>query len=142
GLEGPMHVAAFSPDGKYVVSAEWREQQQGKVRVWEAATGKEHLTIPRAYYVTFSPDGKRLAAPIPVGSTNQRETELRIWDVANATLRLTCRRRPGTVEHVVFSPDGTRLVGELTTGDPKHPDYSLQIWDTSTGDELRNLPGL
>lgn len=62
--EGGVSSVAFSPDGKYVASGGCDHSDpcdQGSVRAWEAATGKE---IARMTYkgwvnsVVFSPDGK------------------------------------------------------------------------------------
>ncbi|GAB4581510.1 MAG: hypothetical protein Fur0022_42570 [Anaerolineales bacterium] len=67
-LEHPQAVtsAAFSADGKHIVSA----SQGGLVRVWETTTGKEtsHLSLTSFFQyslwadsVAFSPDGTKLA---------------------------------------------------------------------------------
>src|SRR5262249_17338838 len=53
---------AFSPDGRFLVTAGRSDQNQ--VHVYEAATGRELLTLPRELpvrRVAFSADGKRLA---------------------------------------------------------------------------------
>jgi WD40 repeat protein len=57
---------AFSPEGKRILSATSfpdRKFQWGDVKVWDAVTGKEALSLPGAAdYVALSPDGRRLAA--------------------------------------------------------------------------------
>ena len=53
---------AFSPDGKRLASA----SADGTVKVWDAATGQETLTLKGhtgiVASVAFSPDGKRLVS--------------------------------------------------------------------------------
>ena len=58
----PFASVTFSPDGKQLASAD----HEGTVKVWDAASGREMLTlIENAYVVStvvYSPDGMRLAA--------------------------------------------------------------------------------
>jgi WD40 repeat protein len=65
---------AFSPDGKRLASA----SVDRTVKVWDAATGQESLTLKGhtdyVMSVAFSPDGQRLA------STSFDKT-VKVWDV-------------------------------------------------------------
>ena len=53
---------AFSPDGKRIVSG----SRDKTVKVWDAATGQETLTLKghtgSVSSVAFSPDGKRIVS--------------------------------------------------------------------------------
>jgi WD40 repeat protein len=68
---------AFSPDGKYLASASWRE-----VIVWEVATWRPVKNLGALagdiFSVTFSPYGKRLAAC----GGYKGKGEIKIWDAS------------------------------------------------------------
>jgi WD40 repeat protein len=56
---------AFSPDGKRLVSGSGNFSGGGEVKVWDAQTGQELLTIQGGTFghqVAFTPDGQRLAS--------------------------------------------------------------------------------
>ena len=69
GHSGPVLNAAFSPNGKRIVSGDGGPvdgQLQGTVKVWDADTGQELLTLEGhsgpVWGVAFSPDGKRVVS--------------------------------------------------------------------------------
>jgi hypothetical protein len=69
---------AFSPDGSRIASA----SEDRSVKVWDAATGEELLTLKGhdhgVFGVAFSPDGTRIASASLDGT-------VRVWDAREAT---------------------------------------------------------
>src|SRR5262249_18838824 len=149
-------VVAFSPDGKRLASAgggAGPARAVDAVKVWDAQTGKELLTLKGhtgwVLSVAFSPDGKRLAsASAPPGVFGPVPTEVKVWDAQNGKELLTLRH-PNIVNSVAFSPDGKRLAS--ASGDPvvRREQVGLtppspgevKVWDAHTGQELLSLKG-
>jgi WD40 repeat protein len=74
--------------------------------VWEAATGRELLTLSgHHHYVTsmaWSPDGERLA-------TGSFDRNAKVWDAATGRDLLTLKGHVSHVSSVAWSPDGKCL---------------------------------
>jgi WD40 repeat protein/serine/threonine protein kinase len=134
-LEGlpPLHhratvfSAAFSPDDQWIASG----SQDGKVRIWNATTGRElpsfqaHKNHVRS--VAFSPDGRHLA-------TASWDRTVKVWEfdahqgqIKNSPLVLSGHQAP--VSSAAFSPDGQHL---CSAGG----DNTVRVWDAVTGDEI------
>jgi WD40 repeat protein/tRNA A-37 threonylcarbamoyl transferase component Bud32 len=133
GLEF-AHVA-FSPDGERLATSEGRT-----VRLWNAGTGQEILTLPSLEGIVtrlaYSPGGARLAAASQDGS-------VKVWDAATGETCLAFRGSTSGVYGLTYSPDGRRLVtaaggtnkgGELLYSEVK-------LWDALTGQEILTLRG-
>ena len=127
GHLGPVHSAAFSPDGQRIVTGS--EDQTAKV--WDAASGQELLTLKghgsAVWSVAFSPDGQRIVT----GSADQTA---KVWDAASGKELLTLKGHGSRVWSVAFSPDGQRIV----TGSG---DQTAKVWDAASGKELLTLKG-
>ncbi len=131
-------AAAFSPDGRYLVTG----RANGKVQVWGARTGEEVGTLgthKRAIRgVLFSPDGKHLASASSDGA-------IKLWDATRLDKKHLEREQeprlppiPARVTvqclNAAFSPDSRRLA---TSGDGN----TVKIWDVQTGGLLDTLAG-
>lgn len=127
GHLGPVFSAAFSPDGKRIVSG----SADGSIRLWDSKTGKEQRRLDghngRVWSVAFAPEGRRVLS-------GAFDNSARIWDVASAR---EFRRLSGHTDYVrsaVFSQDGRHV---LSGGD----DRILRLWNADTGKEIRSFPG-
>ena len=105
-----VNLGVFAPDGKTLalVSGDW---SNAHLRLWDTESGKilhdlgEHGAAYRGGTV-FSPDGKLLAARVPVGDNWDitGENKLRLWDTASGkelpAISLEARAGP-----VLFTPN-------------------------------------
>jgi len=120
---GPVESAAFSPDGRSVLTV----GDDDRVRLWEAATGRpighpvEHPG--RVLAATFSADSRGV---LTVSADEQGQ----VWLTATDRAFRAPLHRAGPVEAAAFSPDGLALV---TGGEDK----MIRLWVTATGKLLR-----
>src|SRR5262249_16138355 len=121
---------AYSPDGRLLATA----GQNGSVKLWDAATGKELLTLAGHTSATtgiaFSRDGLRIAS---VGSRQKAgeisRCEGRFWDALTGQEILTLQGAEAQISSLAFSPDGRRLA---VTGDS-----AVTIWDATSTSPMR-----
>jgi WD40 repeat protein len=110
--------AAFSPDGKRIVTA----SEDKTARVWDAATGQpigEPLYGHEDFVTSaaFSPDGARIV-------TASSDNTARVWDAASGEMLRELKGHGGTVASAAFSPDGARIVTASW-------DKTAVVWDVS-----------
>jgi WD40 repeat protein/serine/threonine protein kinase len=174
---GNVHVA-LSPDGKRLagVSSDIQAPNGGgrggrgggtwaykTVKVWDAETGQELLSLPAGgdskfdgVGVVFSPNGKRLAH---IRSKQDEKgqsvsSEVVVWDALSGKELATLKGGdgPGVVlgapdypfaPHVGFNPDGTLLASSRSKRDEKGKLVSSEVivWDVRTGKEVLALKG-
>ncbi len=142
-------AVAFSPDGRLLAASGRTGDGGSKVRIWEAATGKELLQRTRAMNVStkedkplsgdffehklitpkvvFSPDGRMLVK-------NGRPKTIPIWETATGQQRLLLKGHEESTECVAFAPDSRTLASTSW-------DNTIRLWDLDTGRELRKLTG-
>ena len=123
---GGFWYATFSPDGKYLATADG----DGIAHIWDAVTGEELLALEghrdEVDHIEFSPDGSRVVTVSPDGLAI-------LWDVLTGEKLLTLSQG-SALYWVVFSPDGSRIAIA------NHDDAWVSIWDAVTGGRLLTLP--
>jgi WD40 repeat protein len=127
-----IRAAIFSRDGTRVVTAE----NDGRARVWDAATGRQLLALPEhgagstsaAQTVAISPDGGQIL----VGSD---DGAARLWDAATGKLLRAIDASKKPLRTAAFSPlDGGQI---LTAG----LERSAALWNGTTGVLMFKLAG-
>ncbi|WP_189266591.1 nSTAND1 domain-containing NTPase [Streptomyces fuscichromogenes] len=116
-----MDAVAFSRDGRTVAAS----QYEGRVRLWDPATGRERETLARqpltADALVFLPDGRTLMC---VGR------DVQLWDAASGRRR-TVLTTPKN-EEIVASPDGRLLATVADRG-------VVHVWSAVTGRLRRSI---
>jgi WD40 repeat protein len=155
GHQGEVWCAAFSPDGRRVVTG----SEDRTARVWDVATGKELFALRGhdrpVVRALFSPDGRRLLTVSSARSGSEGGTEggsvkpttARLWDAATGRLIAQWQDPPKeqagrvhfrVIAHAVgFSPDG----GRVATSFGAYPGCPPRVHDTRTGKPLVALEG-
>ena len=116
--------AAFSPDGKRIVTASWDKT----ARIWDAATGQPIGQPLKGHdgpvnSAAFSPDGKRIV-------TASADNAARVWDSATGQpIGEPLKGHEGAVLSAAFSPDGKRIVTASV-------DKTARVWDAATGQPI------
>jgi eukaryotic-like serine/threonine-protein kinase len=116
---------AFTPDGKYVVTA----GHDRTARIWETATWtlqsvlKGHQEV--IYGLDISPDGRTLA-------TASWDGTVKLWSLGRRRLLLTLTGHTGVVYSVAFSHDGRTLAAGSGLRSATRVGRRLKLWHAAS----------
>jgi WD40 repeat protein/beta-lactamase regulating signal transducer with metallopeptidase domain len=131
GHSGPVRIATFSPDGKYLLSCGGWPEGDKTLRLWDVKTGKQVRLLLKApeqvQSAVFSPDGKYAATGVNTGV-------IHLIDVSNGKDVRQFKGHKDGIPGLTFSRDGKWL---LSAG----VDKTVRLWDAKTGDEVRAFKG-
>jgi WD40 repeat protein len=129
---------AFSPSGDRIVSGD----QDGTVKVWNAASGEElactdgsimdhgaHDGYSGVTSVCFSPCGASILS-------GGMEGRVLMWDATTGEEKTYMDHGGEGVDIVCFSEDGERI---LSYGASGHFDVDVKEWDAASGNELSSI---
>lgn len=128
--------AAFSANGERVAMVD----DQGAVRVWNAATGR---MFARARPLTGSVQGPGVRKAVAMSADGRcvawsvGDTRIHLYDVAARKLRPPLMGHLEPVAELAFSPDGTRLASGAVMDEPV-----IRVWDVERGEAVLELPAL
>ncbi|MDM8557527.1 Calx-beta domain-containing protein [Candidatus Parabeggiatoa sp. HSG14] len=124
--DGVVEHAAFSPDGKQIITTSWDKTAQ----LWNVDTGQKILTLTGhrngVSHATFNPEGEYIV-------TTSWDNSVRLWE-AKTGETIWVREHQSGVNHAVFSPDGQIIVTGSNDG-------TARLWKTATGEPLKTLKG-
>jgi WD40 repeat protein/serine/threonine protein kinase len=123
---GRMWSAAFSPDGRQIVTTDDKVAQ-----VWDAQTYQLLFTLPHGdtvYQAIYSADGRRIV-------TASGDGAVRIWDAANGGLLHELRHHGAKFRYysIAMSPGDKFVAAIASQGEIAH------VWNTATGAAIAEL---
>ena len=135
-LTASRRTASFSPDGQ--ILAAWSASE---IRLWANRSGEVLLKLNKikgqVKGITFSPDGRSLAAAITISSRNHDQvtlqSEVRVWEIATGAEKQVIPLRTGVVTGAIFALNGQQLLisGLQAREDRAYP--SMELVDLQSG---------
>lgn len=125
---GAVAAAAFSPNGKLLVTGSW----DNSAKIWDAQTGQPLRKLHGGHTafinsVQFSPDNQMVLTASDDGLAL-------LWDVTTGSIVRKFEGHNDRIRSATFSPDGSLV---LTTSNDK----TAIVWDAATGQKRLTLSG-
>ena len=142
GHTAPVHAVAFSPDGRFILSASGATKlgqvgdslpgvpgkPDNSLRLWDVKTGQELRRFPghseAVLCAAFSPDGRRVLS-------GAADRILRLFDAHTGKEIRRFTAHTAAIQCVAFSAEGRRALSGGGRGDG-----SVRLWDVDTGRQL------
>jgi WD40 repeat protein len=124
----PIQAAAFSPDGKLLLTGDAVGRPAGAARLWEV-TGLKPVSEPLKHRgqvgaVAFSRDGRWLLTGEQMG-----DNAARLWDAGRRQVVGPPLTHRDLIHAVAFSPDGETVLTASSDG-------TARLWERATGRAL------
>lgn len=121
--------AAFSPDGKYVVT---RHPINGdSLTIWDLLTGKQLRTFKghksNVTKIKYTSDGKYLLS-------GSMDNTLKLWNTETGKEIKNFTGHSDVIEAITFSPDDKYILSGSWDG-------TIKLWDSISGKEIRTFTG-
>jgi WD40 repeat protein len=131
GQQTLIHSAAFTPDGRTLVTACYRN----RICRWDVARGEMRksfdLALREGREGRLSPDGSTLVVASPRTAALQSDDVDSLWDTETGRLRCTLPSRRGEHDYgLAFSPDGKILATNSTEAGTDQK--TIFLWDVRT----------
>jgi len=154
---GTTESIAFSPDGKFLATA-----QTGTIEIWDVRTGQKLSTISPGNSgaigsLCYSPDGKYLAVAEKITTTNMQERQAKMLDAmrnGNLPSGLTAPKRsrfsgifPGVRSPSSSGKADAQTMASIRAAMPSVAEMAYQvsgpieIWNISSQQRVISLPG-
>jgi WD40 repeat protein len=139
GHKGLIMDMAFTPDGRYLISA----GENKLIRVWELETGRSVRILRdslgaggegKILAMALSPDGQWLAVGGLFDGTSDEKTAVRLYDFVNGQLKAQLKGHTSAVLALGFSSDSRLLVSGGF-------DETAILWDVTSQQRLHTLSG-
>ncbi|MCY2941881.1 MAG: NB-ARC domain protein [Planctomycetota bacterium] len=132
GFADRVVALTFSPDSKLLATAGGAATEDGEVKIFDVATGKQLLDIKgahsdTAFGVAFSPDGKMLAS---CGA----DKFVKIFEVPSGKPVKSFEGHTHHVMDVAWKNDGKFLASAGA-------DNAIKVWDFEKGEQARTIAG-
>jgi hypothetical protein len=132
-------AVAWSPDGRLLARG-----STAQVFLWHSVTGEELTPLPAApgqvLGLSFSPDGRFLAAATGDLAEPLKPSEVTVWEVASRKEVLAFREHTSLAQSVAFAPEGAAGARGRRVASSAY-DGTIKLWDAFTGKVEHTLRG-